>query len=242
MGTTLREKTALVLGAGGLGGPALLVLASAGVGRLMVADDTVLQTSDLHRQPLLGEPDLGMRRSKAAAQRLARQFPALDITVLDGPFGGASATEVARSAHVVLAGSGSVSTHFLANDAVLAAGIPLVHGGVLGYSAQILTVLPGTTGCLRCLFEDPPPDGSIPTCVEAGVLGPLAGLIGALMGSEAVRLLAGERGTYAGQLFIYHSRSASSRTVPVRRREGCPSCGNVPPPAAGTRPGVTPGG
>jgi molybdopterin/thiamine biosynthesis adenylyltransferase len=242
MSTTLREKTALVLGAGGLGGPALLVLASAGVGRLVIADDTVLQTSDLHRQPLFGEPDLGTRRSAAAAQRLVRQFPAVDVGVLDGPLDGGSATAAARFAQVVLVGTGSVSTHFLANDAALAAGIPLVHGGVLGYSAQLLTVLPGTTGCLRCLFEEPPPDGSIPTCVEAGVLGPLAGFAGALMGAEAVRLLAGERGTYAGQLVIYHSRSARSRTVQVRRREGCPSCSAAPPPAASTRPGVTPGG
>jgi molybdopterin-synthase adenylyltransferase len=99
-----------------------------------------------------------------------------------------------------------------------------VQGGVLRYTAQLLTVLPGTTGCLRCLFEEPPPAGTVPAGVEAGILGPLAGFVGALMGAEAVRLLSGGRGTYAGQLLVYESRRARSRTVPVRVRETCPTC------------------
>jgi molybdopterin-synthase adenylyltransferase len=236
MSTPLAEKSALVIGAGGLGGPALLTLASAGVGRLVLVDDDAVETSNLNRQPLFAESDVGERKAVAAARRLARLFPAVKLTALDRRFDEASAPELARAADVVVDGSDNFATKFLASDAAVAAGRPLVHGGILRYTAQLLTVLPGKTGCLRCLFEAPPPPGAVPSCAEAGVLGPLAGFAGALMGAEAVRLLSGERGTYAGRLMVYEARGARSRTVPVRLREGCPACAAAPrdeaPPAA----------
>jgi molybdopterin/thiamine biosynthesis adenylyltransferase len=224
MSTTLTEKSALVLGAGGLGGAALLVLASAGVGRLLVGDDACLETSDLNRQPLFGEADLGERRAVAAARRLSRLFPSTRVELLQRPFDASGAVALVGSVDVLVDASGDVSTQFLANDAALSARRPLVHGGVIRYAAQLLTVVPGTTGCLRCLFEAPPPAGSVPTTAEAGVVGPLAGFAGALMGAEAVRLLLGGVGTYAGQLQVYESRRARARTVPVSMREGCPVC------------------
>jgi molybdopterin/thiamine biosynthesis adenylyltransferase len=220
----LAEKSALVIGVGGLGGPALLVLASAGVGHLVLVDDHAVETFDLNRQPLFGEADLGQRKAGAAARRLARLFPTARVEGLDRGFDGAAAAELVRSADVVLDASDDFGAKFLASDAAIEARKPLVHAGVLRYTAQLLTVLPGATGCLRCLFEAPPPVGSIPTCAEGGVLGPLAGFAGALMGAEAVRILSGERGTYAGRLLVYESRRARSRTVPVRIRETCATC------------------
>ncbi len=233
MSTALSEKSALVIGAGGLGGPALLVLAGAGVGRIVFLDDDLVETSNLNRQPLFSEADLGQRKAVAAARRLARMFPSARVEALDRRFDDSSAVELVSGADVVVDGSDNFPTKFLANDAAVAAGKPLVHGGVLRYTAQILTVLPGKTGCLRCLFEAPPAASAIPTCAEAGVLGPLAGFAGSLMGAEAVRLLSGERGTYAGCLLVYEARVARSRTVPLRRREGCPACANAPRPAEG---------
>jgi molybdopterin/thiamine biosynthesis adenylyltransferase len=224
MSTTLAEKSALVIGAGGLGGPALLVLASAGVGRLVLVDDDAVETSNLNRQPLFGEADVGQRKAAAAARRLARSFPAARIEALDRRFDDASALELTRSADVVVDGSDNFPTKFLANDAAVAAGRALVHGGVLRYTAQLMTIVPGKTACVRCLFEAPPPEGAVPSCAVAGVLGPLAGLAGALMGAEAVRVLSGERGAYEGRLLVYEARTARSRTVAVRPREGCPSC------------------
>ena len=229
----LAEKSALVLGAGGLGGPALLGLAAAGVGRLRVVDEGRLEPADLMRQPLFAEGDLGEGRAAAAARRLSRQFPGVRVEALDRPFAGPPAVELVRAADVLVDGSGDLATHFAASDAALLAGRPLVHGGVLRYSAQLLTVRPGETGCLRCLFEAPPPAGSVPTCAEAGVLGPLAGLAGALMGDEAARLLRGERGSYAGLLVTYEARRARVRTVPLRRREDCPACGAARAAAGG---------
>jgi len=224
MSGALSGKSVLVIGAGGLGGPALLALAAAGVGRLVVLDDDVVETSNLNRQPVFGEGDLGKRKAPAAAERLRRLHPGLRVDAHDRRFDVANASEMAASVDVVLDGSDNFATKFLASDAAVATRRPLVHGGVLRYTAQLLTVMPGQTGCLRCLFEEPPAPGAVPTCAEAGVLGALAGFAGALMGAEALRLLAGERGAYAGRLVAYDARQARTRIVPVRVRRGCPAC------------------
>jgi molybdopterin/thiamine biosynthesis adenylyltransferase len=221
----LSGRSALVIGAGGLGGPALLVLAAAGVGRIVLLDDDAVETSNLNRQPLFGEEDLGARKAAAAAARLASLHPSLRVEAHDRRFDEAGAVDLLRSVDVVVDGSDNFPTRFLANDAALAAGRPLVHGGVLRSTAQILSVVPGAMGgCLRCLFEGPPAPGLVPSCAEAGVVGALAGFAGALMGAEAVRLLQGERGAYEGRLLVFESRGARSRLVPVRRRPGCPAC------------------
>ncbi|HTP49491.1 MAG TPA: HesA/MoeB/ThiF family protein [Anaeromyxobacteraceae bacterium] len=224
MSTNLAGKSALVVGAGGLGGPVLLTLASAGAGRLVLVEDDVVETSNLSRQPLFGEADIGQRKVHAAVRRLRRLFPLVEIEALDRRFEESNAGNLARSVDLLVDCSDNFATKFLANDSAVSAGIPLVHGGILRYTAQILTILPGETGCLRCLFEAPPPEASVPSCAEAGVLGPLAGLAGALMGAEAVRLLCGERGFYAGRLLVYEARSGHSRVVPIRVREDCPLC------------------
>jgi molybdopterin/thiamine biosynthesis adenylyltransferase len=218
----------------------------------VLVDDDAVETSNLNRQPLFAEPDLGQRKAAAAARRLSRLFPALRVEAVDGRFDEASAPGLVGGVDVVVDGSDNFPTKFLANDSALAAGKPLVHGGVLRYTAQLLTVLPGQTGCVRCLFEAPPPAEAVPSCAVAGVLGSLAGFAGALMGAEAVRILSGERGTYAGRLLVYEGRTARSRTVPVRLREGCPTCSlaprrpeevataGSPPPAATPEPVAAP--
>jgi molybdopterin/thiamine biosynthesis adenylyltransferase len=229
----LSAKSALVVGAGGLGGPALLVLAAGGVGRLVLVEDDAVETSNLNRQPLFGEADLGARKAGAAAARLRALFPRLALEVRDARFDAANAVELARAADVIVDGSDNFATKFLANDAAMLVRVPLVHGGVLRTTAQLLTVAPaGIGGCLRCLFEAPPPDGEVPSCAQAGILGPIAGFAGALMGAEALRLLAGERGAYEGRLYTYEARSARSRLVLVRKRPGCAACAGTQPLAA----------
>ena len=221
---SLAEKSVLVVGAGGLGGPALLALGAAGVGRLVLVDDDAVETTNLNRQPLYGEADLGARKAAAAARRLQHLYPGGRVEAHDQRFDADSAMDLVLAADVVLDGSDNFPTKFLLSDAAVMASRPLVHAGLLRYTAQLLTVMPGRTGCLRCLFEEPPPDGSVPSCAEAGLLGPLAGMAGALMAGEALRLLAGERGAYAGRLVIFEARPARTRVVVVRRRPGCPAC------------------
>ena len=227
---SLSDRTALVIGAGGVGGPALLTLAAGGVGRLVVVESDVVETSNLARQPLFKEADVGARKAAAAAARLRALFPSVAIDAQDGRFDVANALELVRAADVVVDGSDNFATKFLVNDAAMRARRPLVHAGVLRTTAQLLTIAPtGIGGCLRCLFEAPPPPGSVPSCAEAGVLGATAELAGALAGAEALRLLAGERGAYEGRLFTFEARSARGRLVLVRRRVGCPACAGTQP-------------
>jgi molybdopterin/thiamine biosynthesis adenylyltransferase len=224
----LSGKSALVIGTGGLGGPALYALAAAGVGRLVLMDADVVETSNLNRQPFFRESDLGARKAAVAAERLRSLRPDARIEALDERFGPANAAELVRSVDVLLDGSDNFATKFVANDAAVAAGKPLVHGGILRTTAQLLTVVPGPAGCLRCLFEAPPDPSAMPSNAEAGVLGALAGFAGALMAAEAVRLLSGERGAYVGRLLSFEARSARGRLVMLRRRADCPACGARP--------------
>jgi len=238
MADALSTKRAVVIGAGGLGGPALLGLAAAGVGQLVVVDGDAVETSNLSRQPLYGEADLGKRKAGAAAARLGRLFPGVRVEAVDGRFDPGSAAGLLAGADVLVDGSDDFETRFLASDAAVRAGVPLVHGGVLRYTAQLLTVVPGVTGCLRCLFEAPPPRGEVPDCAEAGVLGALAGFAGGLLGAEAVRVLAGERGAYAGRLLVWEARTGRSRAVVVRMRPDCSACPSAPHRAPGPPPEV----
>lgn len=233
----LARRSALVIGAGGLGGPALLVLARAGVGRVVLVEDDAVETSNLNRQPLFREADLGARKAAVAAARLRALHPALELEPRDERFDAGNAVELVRAADVVIDGSDNFATKFLANDAALRARRPLVHGGVLRTTLQLLTVAPaGLGGCLRCLFEAPPPEGSVPSCSEAGILGPVAGMAGALMAAEALRLLAGERGAYEGRLWTWEARTARARLVLVRKRAGCAACAGTQPLGATAAP------
>ncbi len=243
----LSQSSALVIGTGGLGGPALLALAAGGVGRIVLVDDDVVDTSNLNRQPLFGEADLGERKAAAAAARLATLHPDARIEPVDERFVAGRADALVASVDVVVDGSDNFPTKFLASDVAVRTGRPLVHGGVLRTSVQILTVVPGQTGCLRCLFEAPPAPGTVISPAEAGIVGGVSGFAGALMGAEALRLLAGERGAYAGRLFAFETRTARGRIVPVRRRAGCPACGAaaagaIPRPPDGAGAPGSPGG
>jgi molybdopterin/thiamine biosynthesis adenylyltransferase len=213
-----------VLGAGGLAAPAALALAAAGIRRLLLADDEPVAASDLVVQPLLAESDVGEPRVAALARALSRLHPRVEVVAEPRPLDAGAALELAREAEVAVEATSRFPAMFLWNDAAAAARVPLVHGAVLGHTAQLLTVVPGTSGCLRCLFEGPPPR---PEAAPLGAdpLGPFAGLVGSLLGLEATRLLEGQPGAYAGRLVVYEARSAWSRAVPLHPRPGCPACG-----------------
>jgi adenylyltransferase/sulfurtransferase len=201
------------------------------VGRILLVDGTPAGPADLTVLPGLTEGHLGQPRAAVLAARLARLFPGVAVEPLAAPFAGEAGAALLARAGVVVQATGDPALAFAANDLALAAGVPLVHGGALHLSAQILTVVPGRTGCLRCLFEAPPPGP--PPGPDAAILGPLAWLAGSLMGQEAVRLLLGRPASYAGRLLTYGARAGAGRLVPVVRRVGCPACGaHGAPPAA----------
>ncbi len=215
----------LILGAGGLGCPAALALAAAGVTRVGVVDDDRVDASNLHRQVLFGDADLGELKATAFARALGRRFPAVAVTPHAVRYEVGNALALLAPYDVVVDGTDNFAAKFLANDACVLAGKPLVHGAAVGLGGQLLTVPAHGRPCYRCLFEEPPPAGVGPSCAEAGVLGPVPGVIGALLGAEAARLAGGETPAFVGRLVQYDSRSMSVRTVRYNPNPLCAVCG-----------------
>jgi molybdopterin/thiamine biosynthesis adenylyltransferase len=214
----------LILGAGGLGCPAALALAAAGVTRIGVVDDDRVDATNLHRQVLFADADIGEAKAVAFARALTRQFPSVQVTPHAVHFEVGNALALCAAYDVIVDGTDNFAAKFLANDAAVLAHKPLVHGAAVGLGGQLLTVSSHGRPCYRCLFEEPPPAGVGPSCAEAGVLGPVPGVIGALLGAEAARLGKGETPAFVGRLVQYDSRSMSVRTVRFNPNPLCAVC------------------
>lgn len=222
----LEDARALVVGVGGLGSPAAMALADAGVGTIGLVDPDRVEPSNLHRQPLYTEADIGRPKVDAAAARLRGGHPRLRVETAAVRFGAGPRSLVAGF-DVVLDGTDSIGAKFDVNDAAIAARVPLVHAGAIGWQAQLLTILPGLSACYRCLFEEPPPPDEVPSCQEAGVLGPAVVLAGSVQAAEAIRLLTGAAPSFADRLLAIDTRTGSWRRIAVTRRLDCPACGNL---------------
>jgi len=214
----------LIIGAGGLGCPAALALAAGGARRIGVVDDDRVDASNLHRQVLFGDADVGELKVVAFARALSRRFPAVDVVTHAIRFDVSNARDLVAQYDVVIDGSDNFATKFLVNDAAVLARRPLVHGAAVGTGGQLVTVPAGGRPCYRCLFEEPPPPGVGPSCAEAGVLGPVPGVIGALAGVEASRLLGGQAPAYVGRLLQYDSTGMNLRAVSFNPNPRCAVC------------------
>lgn len=219
----LRTAHAVVVGLGGLGCPAVRVLAAAGIGRLTLWDSDEVERSNLPRQLLYAAGDLGCPKAEVAAAWVDRHHPEVETTSVLRRFGHADARAL-RSATVVLDGTDSIESKFAVSDAAVAAGTPLVHAGATGLVAQLTTILPGATACYRCIFEAPPPPDDVPACAEAGVLAPFVNLVGGLQAFEALRIASGAPPAWAGTVLTLDVGRGRSRLVPVRRRHDCSAC------------------
>jgi molybdopterin/thiamine biosynthesis adenylyltransferase len=222
----LDEARVVIVGVGGLGSPAAMALAGAGVGTICLVDPDQVEPSNLHRQPLYTDADVGRLKVEAAAAHLRARHPGLRIETIAARFDAGSAALLADF-DLVIDGTDSVAAKFDVNDAAVAAGIPLCHAGAIGWQAQLLSILPGTSACYRCLFEEAPPPDEAPSCQEAGVLGPAVVLAGSLQAAEAIRLLTDMTPLFVDRLLVIDMRSGAWRRVAVTRRPGCPACGNV---------------
>ena len=214
----------LVIGAGGLGCPALLALAPR-VHTVGIVDHDRVEVSNLNRQILHRTEDVGRLKVQSARDALVRRFPSLNVETLRARVEPDNVEAVVRGWDVVIDGTDSLESKFLLNDFCVAASVPLVHGGCVRYSGQIMSVLPGLA-CYRCLFEAPPPAGSAPSCSEAGIIGAFAGIIGALQAEEALAILDGKPRLGGALLIIDGSpiidgRAGRRRTVRIKRRAGC---------------------
>lgn len=221
----LREARVLLVGAGGLGSPAALYLAAAGVGTLGIADPDAVELSNLHRQILHGHESLGLPKTVSAAEAIAAINPAIRVALHPEGLLPASALDLVRRYDLVLDGADNFATRFLAADACVLARKPLVHGSVLRFAGQVGVFLPGA-GCYRCLYPMMPDAASVPTCGEAGVLGAACGVIGSWMAAEAVAVLLGRR--VASRLLLVDVEAGSTRAVGVVRDPACPCCGDAP--------------
>lgn len=221
----------LLIGAGGLGSPvALSLAASSRVGQLTLVDPDRVELSNLHRQILLQEADLGRPKVRAAADTLAAQprvaSGQLRLVLHEARLKPDNAESLLAGHQLVIEGSDDLETKFLVSDCAVRCKVPAIIGGVVRWSGQLMTVWPpGASACYRCLFEEPPPPGSALTCQQAGVLGPACGLVGGLMATEALLAL---RGTpeLAGALLTVDLLGWRLRRVPIGRRPDCPACGH----------------
>jgi molybdopterin/thiamine biosynthesis adenylyltransferase len=221
----LASKLILIVGIGGLGIPAACALVRAGFADLGLIDPDLIDRSNLPRQIIFGESDVGTPKVIAAARHLAALLPAAKIESMAISLDLANAAEIIARFGFVIDATDSPATKFLINDICVDLGVPLVYGGVLGLAGQAMTILPGTTACLRCLFEEPPDDADLASCREAGIIGPVAGAIGETQAAEALAFMSGRMPALAGtMLTLDGSQSGRVRLTPIAARVGC-RCG-----------------
>lgn len=219
----LKTSSALIVGAGGLGAPAALYLAAAGVGTIILADPDDVDLSNLQRQVLYTEDDLGRPKPEAAADRLAALNPHIFVAGFNGAFTEETADELIEGVDLVLDGTDDFATRFCVNAACVRHGKTLVSGAIGRWTGQV-GVFPGRP-CYQCLVPEIPPDAE--TCSVVGVVGALAGVIGSMMALEAIKLMTGAGEPLQGRLLIYDALAAETRTVKIAADPECPVCGGA---------------
>ena len=225
----LKAGSVLCVGAGGLGSPALMYLAAAGVGRIGVVDADTVDESNLQRQVLFGSSDVGRSKAEAAAARLRDINPLIGIEPHAVRFTRDNAESLAGRYDILLDGTDNFPTRYLCNDVAFRLGKPNVHGAIHRFEGQISVFAPGLGGpCYRCLFPEPPPPGTVPSCAEGGVLGVLPGLIGTLQANETIKLLSGIGAPLVGRLIHLDALTLKQREIRLRRDPACALCGDTP--------------
>lgn len=224
----VRTGRVLVVGVGGLGSPAALALAHAGVGTLGLIDPDVVELSNLQRQILHHTPDLDRPKVASAREKLSRIAPEVEVVVYHDRLHAQNLPELFRAYDFIIDATDGVATKFLINDGAVLMKKPFSYGGIVQFAGQTLTVLPGQTACLRCLFPIMPSGDEIPTCQEAGIIGSLAGSLGFVQAMEAVKYLSGEGVLLTDRLLTYDASASRWRTIGIKRNPRCPLCSDVP--------------
>jgi adenylyltransferase/sulfurtransferase len=235
----LRRARVLIVGVGGLGAPAAMQLAGAGIGELGVIDGDRVELSNLPRQILYRTSDVGSLKVAIAAERLPRLYPHLRLRFFAGRLTADNVDHVFQGFDFILDGTDDPPTKYLINDRAVSMGIPFSHAGVIGLRGQTFTVKPRRSACLRCLFPAPPGD-ELPTCQTAGILAPVAGTIATLQAMEAVKLILGSGDLLTDRLLTYDGARLRWRSVRISRNPACAACGEgnarVPAPSSRAAP------
>ena len=224
----LKDGSALLIGAGGLGSPLALYLTAAGVGRIGIVEFDVVDRTNLQRQILYGESTVGVPKLDAAAERLADLNPHVQIDRIPQQLSSQNALSIFRDYDVVADGTDNFPTRYLVNDACVLTGKPNVYGSIFRFEGQVSVFNHDGGPCYRCLYPEPPPPGLVPSCAEGGVFGVLPGIVGAMQANEVIKLLLGVGDVASGRYLLFDALKLSFRELRLRRNPDCPVCGESP--------------
>ncbi len=224
----LLESKVFLVGAGGLGSPAAFYLAAAGIGKIGISDNDVVDFSNLQRQILHSTEDVDRPKVQSAKETLEALNPDVEVVPYSERLNSENIIDIIKDYDVVLDGSGNFPTRYLLNDACVMLGKPLSHGSIFRFDGQATTILPGKGPCYRCLYETPPPPDLVPSCQEAGVLGIIAGIIGVVQATEVIKLQLGKGKLLNGTLLLYDSLNMDFKKLKIQRNPACPMCGENP--------------
>jgi molybdopterin/thiamine biosynthesis adenylyltransferase/rhodanese-related sulfurtransferase len=224
----LKEASVLIVGTGGLGSPAAMYLAAAGVGRIGLVDFDAVDVSNLQRQVIHGESQVGNLKVESARERMHDLNPHVQVDAINDMFLSENAREIAEGYDLIIDGTDNFPTRYLINDLCVMTGRPFVYGSIFRFEGQVSLFHAPTGPCYRCLFPEPPPPGSVPSCSEAGVFGVLPGTIGTLQATEAIKWICGIGQGLNGRLLLYDALDMSFQTIKLRKNPACKVCGPAP--------------
>lgn len=224
----IADAKVFIIGAGGLGCPVGYYLTAAGVGTIALIDNDTVEMSNLQRQIAHSVQTIGMPKVESAKRTFEALNPDVNVVAIQKRISKDDIIDLISDYDIVVDGSDNFPTRYLVNDACFMARKPLVSGAILRFEGQVTTILPGDGPCYRCLFEEPPPPGLVPSCQEAGVLGVLPGVIGGLQATEVLKLILGKGEVLKGELLIYNALKTTFRKVRVPKNPSCPLCGAKP--------------
>ena len=222
------EGKVLIIGAGGLGSPVALYLAAAGVGTIGIADADRVELSNLQRQVIHFTKDIDRQKVESAAEKMRDINPDIVVKTYHEYIRAANIGQIIAGYDFVIDGTDNFATKFLINDACVMAGKPFSHGGILRFHGQTMTILPGQSACYRCVFPVPPPRGAVPTCSQAGVLGAVAGILGAIQAAECLKYFTKTGDLLANSLLVFDAKTMIFRKVDIRHNKNCSICGDKP--------------
>lgn len=224
----LLESKVLIIGAGGLGAPAALYLAAAGVGTIGIADADEVDLSNLQRQVIHTTGDVGKAKVQSAKETMEAINPEIRINTYRTFVDSHNIMDLISGYDFVLDGTDNFPAKFLINDACVLAKKPFSHAGIIRFQGQLLTYVPGEGPCYRCVFQTPPPPEAVPTCRQAGVIGAMGGVIGSLQAMEAIKYIIGKGDLLVGYLLTYDALKMEFRKIKLPKRDSCPVCGTHP--------------
>jgi len=224
----LAQAKIFVVGAGGLGSPVALYLAAAGVGTIGLIDSDIVDISNLQRQVLHYTPDIGRSKVQSAKDKIEALNPDVKVETYETRFGQENAINLIKPYDIVIDGVDNFPAKFLINDACYFTDKPLIHGGILRFEGRVFSIIPKQSACYRCIFKQPPPSGLVPSCQEAGIIGAVAGIIGTIQATEAIKIVLGIGQPLTDRILDFDAQKTTFREIKAKRNPKCILCGENP--------------